>query len=214
MVKKTKSKNAQLKAMIAAVVANSNIPRGVSTIHMQRVSVPPVSVGAPTVSDKGYGFSFQISDLPNVADLTSAYDFFSIDKVEVELHLMEMPRNNATMLGTGPLVILAPDYDDAIAPTAWNDLFEYGKNCNIVRFSSDKVVVKTTIKPRVSNTVYRTGVTSAYTMAQAGTLVDCANADTPHYGLKMWIGGYNTTSWTGGSIFMFVRYYLRLVANR
>lgn len=76
MVKGNKNQSKSIKAMVAAAVANSNVPRGVTTTHVQRLCVPSVSVGGPTVSDKGYGFSFQISDLPNVAELTGTYDFF------------------------------------------------------------------------------------------------------------------------------------------
>jgi hypothetical protein len=68
--------------------------------------------------------------------------------------------------------------------------------------------------PRIANTVYRSGITNAYTLATPSSLVDIRSTDAQHFGLKTWVIGYNTTGITGGAIFMRVKYHLRLVATK
>lgn len=135
-------------------------------------------------------------------------------KVDVEFCLTTPLKHTATGLASYPVIIMAPDYDDAVAPVTDLELMEYGKNCQIVQFGSDKPTIRISMVPRVSNTVYRTGVTSGYSLAAANTLVDAANADIPHYGLKTFVKQFNSTSYTGGFITLQVRYHLRLVATR
>lgn len=132
----------------------------------------------------------------------------------MEFVLYEVPKANATGLASYPLIVHACDYDDAAVPSSLNEVFEYGKNTRVDKFSPTRNVLRRTLVPRVSNTVYRTGATSAYSLASPSTLVDCTNTDTPHYGLKWWTSGLNSTDYTGGFINIYVKYHLRLVATR
>lgn len=158
--------------------------------------------------------SFQLTDLPSVAEITALYDFYSIDRVDVEWRLGLVPKDITTLLANYPIITFAPDYDDSTAPGSRNEVFEYGKNARVEQFSATRPVIRTTVVPRISNTVYKTGVTSAYSLAPVSTLVDATNADAPHYGLKWWTEYYNSTQNTGGSILVYLKYHVTCVATR
>lgn len=122
--------------------------------------------------------------------------------------------DSANGITTYPVITYAHDYDDVITPTSRNEIFEYGRNCHVEQFSATRPVIKTVITPRISNTVFQTGLSSAYTLAAPGTLVDAANNAVPHYGLKWWTDNYNTGAFTGGGILVFAKYHVTLVASR
>lgn len=71
-------------------------------------------------------------------------------------------KDTTTGLQKYPVLLMAPDYDDATTPTTVAEIEEYGKNVRIMQFGPDRNVIRYSLVPRVSNTLYRTGVTSAY----------------------------------------------------
>jgi hypothetical protein len=198
--------------MVKAMIANQSVPRGVTVNHVQRWCGK--DFGAKTSADSGRAYTFQISDLNNVTELTNLYDFYSIDKIDVQFALQFEPKDVGTGLVTYPTIIMTPDYNDPTLPLTEAEVFEYGKTVSIEQFSATKRIINTTLVPRIANTVYRSGITNAYTLAQPSSLVDIRSTDAQHFGLKTWVIGYNTTGITGGAIFMRVKYYLRLVATK
>jgi hypothetical protein len=126
----TKSKN--MKNMVNTMINNQSVPRGVTVNYVQRWCGK--DFGAKTVLDSGRSYTFQIADVANVTELTALYDFYSIDKVDIQFALQFEPKDVGTGLVTYPTIIMTPDYNDPTLPLSEAEVFEYGKTVKIEQF--------------------------------------------------------------------------------
>lgn len=133
------------------------------------------------------GFSFQLSDLPNVSEYSSLFDQFKITGVKLRI----VPKVGMTTQGssTGTVatvgygqVVTAIDYDDAAAPISKDSLLEYGS----AKYTSVSRIHTRYIKPKVLNAVWVNIASTGYSPVRA-PWIDQANTNLPHYGIKMWI---------------------------
>jgi hypothetical protein len=157
--------------------------------------------------DFGNGWSFNMAQIPDFGEFTTLYDAYCLDSVTMKFVLF----NNVAE--KYPTLLLAPDYDDAAAPTAEADLLTM-EGCRVLPFTPSKRDHTITVRPRVAQTLFRTGVTSSYGWGKSGQLVDIATTDTPHYGVRSWVVNYNSTDTAGAVIRVFITYHFRCVGQR
>lgn len=133
------------------------------------------------------GFSFQLVDLPNVAEYTSLFDQYKITGVQLRIIPKSSEQIQGSTSGTVATtgygqVVTAIDYDDAGNPASKDQLLEYGS----VKVTQSNRVHTRFISPKILNVVFRNALTSGYSPVKA-TYLDCSYNDLPHYGIKLWI---------------------------
>jgi len=160
----------------------------------------------PTLpSDQGYATVFLLSALPNFAEFTALFDQYRIEKVSMKfvLDIADGALNSTTKY---PRIAIAPDFNNQNAPSSEDILLQYPQ-CQIYQFSATNRELSVDIKPMVAATVFRTGITSAYTMQTPGWL-DVATSDVPHYGLRYYISNHNTTAFGSTRIRTYLKYHM------
>lgn len=152
-------------------------------VFLGQINTQVTSTGV--TSNYSGGFAFRLSDLPNVSEYAALYDQYKITgikfKVMPKSDNLAQAANSNTISGFGQIITVI-DNDDAIAPTNKDDLLQY-RTCKVTgpaRKHSRYIV------PKMLNTVYRTGLTSAYNSISCKWL-DMSITDVPTYGIKLWI---------------------------
>lgn len=164
--------------------SNPNVP-----MRVKRTAVLDNFVSAAGEVNRSY--TFNLAQLPGVADFTSMFDAYKIDKVIVTFWPFKATNQDPTTVSNYdiPRTYLLVDYDDDIAQTSTN-LREYA-NC---RISTMTRKLKISLVPKVAQAVYRTALTSAYAQPSKAIKLDMSYTDVPHYGIKY----ANTSSSTAG----------------
>jgi len=137
--------------------------------------------------DSTVALQFQLDMLPQYATFTALYDQYRIVKVEIHLNPRVQVFNGMTV-GQGTVaqnytkkIIWTIDNDDAVAPTNYNTVREYGNSHEFNLINGNSKVI--TFKPAVSAYVYN-GVSPAYG-ERFSPWIDVAYPSVPHYGIKM-----------------------------
>lgn len=189
-------------------------PRGMaSRTHMFKRNAAPILIGTdqngfPTLIQDGNGavtlgnltpgilsnsnmfglsYTAMLKSLIEYQDFTGLFDRYKVMGVKLKI----MYHNN---LGDAnqhalPMICYAFDGDDASIPTSYEDVARRG-------YSKEKVLnanlpLSVFFKPRITKSVYQTGLTNGYTSEKA-TWIDCSNETVEHYGWKAWI-----STWLG-----------------
>lgn len=150
-------------------------------IHYFKRSVwLPAWVTTTAGVDTFTGLNFKISQLPQFNEFTVLYDQYKINGVKLEI-VPQFDSANVGAIGTNVVSqnFLINDYDDSTVPTTMDTLLQ---NQTVKRSSSTRIM-KHYIRPCVAQQIFNTGITSTYG-ARRG-FVDCNNADTEHYGVKI-----------------------------
>jgi len=180
---KTKSRNSRGKS--STLVTTDDAPgyfdriMPVPLIYSFRRTFSYSSVSLVTgVSPTFFTFTTSLSLLPNAAEFSTLFDSYRINAVRIEFY----PTITASTTGSSliPLIATCIDYDNVVAPTTVNEVFEY-QTCKKQYF---KNIHARNFRPRVSMAVYRGVTTTGYGLAPVGTFFDCANPDIPYFGIK------------------------------
>jgi len=158
---------------------------------------------AKAAADSGYGFSFQLSDLPNYNELTALFERFRIDQVECRIVYQQVP-NTATF--SFPTVLFSTDNVDSAAPATELSVMQR-ENLVMKSFSSSTSVVTHALTPRLL--VAGSGAT-VVVQAPQNTWVESAYPTETYYGLKMWISNFNSTNSGNASLRVYFRYRVSL----
>lgn len=145
-----------------------------------------------------FSIAFNLADFPQVSTFSALFDQYRIEKVLVRA----TARSNAVFIANTaapnaavPLGYLVVDYDDATAPSAITDLYQYG-NCQRFNGEEDWVVE---LVPALTPAVYSSGAFSGYEVSPSNAhWIDVANTSVPTYGIKGGIGpltATTTSSW-------------------
>ena len=157
----------------------------------------PVSNDATwTGGNDNFGaMSFKIQQVSNFTELTPIFDRYKIRGIKVQF---ECRQNIWYGYGTAtpPVVTTVIDYDDDNPPTSQVELQERA-TCRIQQFSASRMIISRYFKPRVTGLVYKTPLTSGYSVVTPPYL-DVNNPDIPHYGLKWNVSNVNIPSGTEG----------------
>lgn len=134
--------------------------------------VPPLS-GVTLV-----GSSFALANVPNFTNWTINFDKFRLEAVEIVFTPSRSQQNGGSVVT--PRFYCAPDFDSDAAPSSVAALLRLSQSTT----SLFTTAFRRKFKPRVASTIYKSGVSSAYSEGAANTWVDCSNADTPHFGFS------------------------------
>lgn len=175
--------------------------RGKPQVHkFTRVIGANGIVQAP--ADVGRGISFRLVDLPGNAEFTSLFDQYRLDWIEYIFVLKSNPGAGGHI---APIIYFAEDHDDDSPPTLTAMLEK--QSTQVVNFSADRTMIKFKVVPNITREVYR-GVTPGYERAKPGVWLDCNTPDVPHYGVKYYIGNYNSTYYPNTVIDVILRYHV------
>lgn len=141
------------------------------------------------------GKEFHLNDCPQSATLAQSYDQYRIRYVKVELRWWYQAQTapNPSVGGFAGSTAMQPevywyiDKDDSRAPgVQW---FQSRIQTGSARHSrlSDTRATKMILKPCPSGQIYRSDLTTGYTVMARAPWIDCKNPDVPHYGLKYMI---------------------------
>lgn len=155
----------------------------------------------------------KLSNIPNIAELASNYDHYIIDKV-VTRWIPRYSRNSIEQGKTGtsqPLVKLYTALDkDGGNPITEAAILEYG-TC---RRSNGYNTIRRTVYPRALGQVYRTAISTAYTISKK-CWIDMAYNDVPHYGHCYVIPGSGGATINDAQIWdLYSTYYFRCKSTR
>lgn len=133
--------------------------------------------------DLGHAFPFGLSLLPNYSEFTNLFDRYRIRQVDVRIVLEQ---NNSTT-SRYPTVWAYMDDDDASIPLTRNAVLER-QSVRPFTFSDAKTVYSVSIQPR-----WLLDGTNKHSLAPRDMWIDMSTPAVSHYGLKLWIDGYNNS---------------------
>lgn len=189
----------------------SKLPPGVKAHKFTRIRDHGTVI--KFAADTGTGLQFTLDQIPGFGDITTAYDAYSIDKVDVTF-VWNCPYSGALSANAQfPNMVVARDYDDVLAPVTFAEVGEYSDS-QLLAFNMSKSRHTITVVPRVAKTYYKAGVSSGYGWGDASAVLDSANIDIPHYGLKWYTNYYSTTYTPQSEIRVYIKYYLTGYASK
>lgn len=141
----------------------------------------------------------------NPAELTTLFDMYRIDAVEICV-MMNGDPNTITTAGALPRFYIYNDYDDA---SSLGNIAQVQQQQGTRVFQPGAIErsFKHWVRPKLLTQTYRTAVTTGYAPAQKAIWVDCNQDNVPHYGTKIWATG---TGVTGGTVTFSCRLYVSL----
>lgn len=137
-------------------------------------------------------YSFNLAQLPNVADFTALFDRYMITHIQLRFYLKIDPSAQTASTASYPKLYYVKDYDDASAPGSLDVLREHSRCVQKVLHPNRPVIVN--IKPAVLHEVFRTGVLTSYS-PKWKQYIDMANTNVEHYGLKWGIDDFTNTNY-------------------
>lgn len=193
LVVEAKRRNPPRRAKTTGVRKAKNANLGKDLYYFKR----SFQQAAPFAGAVGYApllnaYSFNLAQLPNVADFTSLFDRYMITHVQLAFYLTVEPGAQTAATATYPKLYMIRDYDDSSAPSSLNALREHSK-C-IVRVMNPNKPVIINIKPAITTEVYRSAVATSYS-PKWNQWVDMAHTDVPHYGIKWAIDDLTNTNY-------------------
>lgn len=147
--------------------------------------IPANNLTIPLGDNKLYfANSFAIGALPNIAEFTPLFDQYRIRYIIAKFRLVAPPEANAVTAQSQfyPDIYVTVDHDDAVTPTAVDQVLQYGK-CKRGILRPNRWF-KYKFYPTAALQLYRSATTTAYAPAKNSMWMDLANTDMPYYGLK------------------------------
>lgn len=177
------------------------VPRGITGMQFKRTYAGGAI--ALTANDAGRGFQFNVGLMPGIGDLLNVFDYYRIDKVDVTFtYVSDTPAVSSTA-SLWPIMAHCIDYDDDNAPATYQDVLR--SNLHAIHYFGEgaKRSVTRSFQPRANYIVSRLGTSSTgLATGLPGTLIDLASPDVPHYGLKVFLLNYNSTTYPNSRVFV------------
>lgn len=166
-----------------------------------------ILLGAPIADGGGAGtfsipfsLTFRMSQLINSTDITNLCDAYKLKYVNIGL-TYQSTQASVGSLGIMPNVTWVQDHDDNTVPPSVDSLREkMGSKMKTFGFNK---TVRIGVQPRVADTVFNNGVTSAYAVSKP-LWINSTYPNTEHYAIKGILGNVNlASSATTSSYFKF-----------
>lgn len=137
----------------------------------------------------GLSYNAQLAHAVEYTDFTQLFDRYKITGVKLRiLYQNNMGDPNSHAL---PGFTSAWDGDDAGVPSNKEDVTrKLGAKTSVLSANKPFSIF---LRPRVTKSVYQTGLTSAYT-SERSCFIDCSNPTVEHYGYKFWIDSWLATT--------------------
>lgn len=146
----------------------------VGRIQVKRFSTNDLSLSSSTTVEVNQSYYFSLDGMAGFGDFTALFDQYRIEKIICEA----IP---STDTPNGVAMIVAPDYDDATAPT-YAGLLQYSSAVRVPFGKQWTVVVN---RPGVDVNAFATGSASRAGVNLRSPWLDCGATDIQHYGLKV-----------------------------
>lgn len=145
-------------------------------------------------------FGFALADLNQVSTWSAAFDQYRIEKVIVKITSRNNMLSKASVASPNqavPRLYVVVDRDDASAPSALTDLYQYG-NCQGMSPDSDYMLE---LEPSITRAIYAGGAFSGYEVTSERPWIDLSNTGVEHYGVKfgteiLQVSSTDTWQWT------------------
>lgn len=173
-----KRKNKKFKKKVA-LKSHTFVERAEATIDLNSTTL-----GVDGTLISGYGRSFKLDDINQVASYKELFDSFTLNKVVAEIRY---DITTSTMIASNvgnpvyPLLLLKNDHND-VGANAWQTMLESEK-ARMVQMKPGQMISQV-IKPAVQVEAYKTALSSAYNPKWNCELRSIDSA-TPHYGFKL-----------------------------
>lgn len=141
--------------------------------------------------------AFTLSDLAQVSTLTSLFDQYRIEEVQLRIR----PHSNAISTFTlsaateaVPYMLWVIDRDDSSVLGTLTQLQEYDQVRQVEGYESLDII----LRPSIAPAVFAAGAFSGYGIEESEMWIDCSNTAVPHYGCKFGINALDvstTASW-------------------
>lgn len=130
-----------------------------------------------------------MNDLPSVSDLVELYDVFRIPEVEYRIVPLGTMQPTSPSLQAATTVSVRPQFMQSVIDT--DDATPLSTIGQALAYQSYRVARPNEMQvrkysPRVARQIFD-GVTAAFEEPEKPVWVDCAEPQTPHYGLKLWV---------------------------
>lgn len=129
---------------------------------------------------------FRLNELPNNSEFTNLFDRYRIRGVSVRIvpNISSYDGNPAASAVSRANVHTAVDLNDSTAPANVQELMQY----DTYKMTTGDRIHQRYFKPRVSNEIFRTAISTNYAMGSGNQWLDCTvnGADLPHFALK-WV---------------------------
>lgn len=138
----------------------------------------------------GYaGFNFKFNMLPNYAEFQALFDSYQITLCVLKFYCGYDGNDLLNTVAQSGWLHIAKDFNDSTQPSNFDELREYNTYRCIPLPKCQGAVVK--LRPRASQELYRSTITTSYAMAPKNLWCDMTTAgvDIPFYGLKTGIEG-------------------------
>ncbi len=157
------------------------------------------------IVDAGVGITFELNNITAVSEITSMYSQYKIAEVEYVWELVTPFLNNIPY----PRLAVAVDYTNGVAPASETEVLEYN-TAKIYQFGPNNTKFTLKFAPRVAVAAFQSAVSTGYLVPDGTMWASCLNTGIDHYGLRVWISDYNTTTSTIPQIRVYGRYKLLL----
>jgi len=146
-------------------------------------------------ADIGFIFNFTLSMLPNVTELSTLFDQYRVDWLELNFLWQ-----NTSLAAQFPTMYIAQDWDGvASAPANYQTVFQYD-GMKVVAFdATHRIFSMRIMRPALNLST----ATSSNAMVKRGAFVDLADQSEPFYGPIAFIGQFNNTANSGEIIWWF-----------
>ncbi len=188
---------------------------GSNHLILKQKRVRNFSLDTTTVLPDVRQYTFQISDVPQVATLAELFDMYKINGVQWKLTLLQTTQGAPASCQ----VAIIKDYDGQSGATAstWNELLERA-NCKLKNLQADTTrnSCKAYITPKIANTVWSGAVASGYSTPKGKQWIDMGSTSVPYYSIIAGINPYQGTTYPAPGLsgtFVFqveTTYYLSL----
>lgn len=178
------------------------------THFFRRMGYKATITGNPGAIAKG-AMTFQISDIPNVAEFTNLFDYYKLTGVKLRFSLNLDPSAQAPSNAQRPRMFYAIDNDDSTVPTDTDELRQRGR-CREWLHNPNKPL-SLFIRPKYLNRVSYSAIQDGYQIA-ANRWLDLGVPNVPHYGFKYVIENINAD--IGQTILVDATYYLAFKGSR
>lgn len=162
------------------------LPKQVLDVHRFKRSGPTASLAA-AAADKGWAWSFALSDTANYTELTSLFDQYRIRQVDMVFRLDRMTSSASQAY---PTIWILADYDSASAPGSLDEVAQ--RPYKSFQFGPTNTTVSFTLKPRLLADAGIGGSAAYSVLVPREQWIDAASATLTHYGAIAWISNYNT----------------------
>ena len=208
-----------------------SVPRSIyspSMYHFKRSVSTKLSMNSSTgftsgASDYGIGINFQLdkvsmngpsvsTTVPSIAELTSLFDLYRIDKVVVKF-IWSANSNIAANSGTGaPVLWVCNDHSDSTRPTG-PDVIQQKQGAKCIQLGigagGTSNVHTHTCYPKVAQAVFQSGTFSGYAEnSSKNVFISTQYVAVEHYGVKVRWDPFRTVNADLGDLMIVCDYYI------